>query len=267
MLLPLIGGCAKVDLSTLKVEAEASDALAVGEGAVWTITVANLGGAAIPVHDVDISQSLLAGVTLDEDRIEPRPQSARTVAPYRSFRIDQVLAPGQSLTIRLPVVARPPEADAGGEFAGDVDVCVDNFRQQTVQITYRVPTEATSTALRERPIDTPAAASAYVPQPADAVGSTDDGPEPPATDERDTEPTGQSEPDTEVGGGDAAPPGKPHEEPNTEAPTEPIPDEEPGPAGRPANVPSNSPAAPSAHGAGSQPGRRPPTAGHREPRR
>ncbi len=173
----LLGGCATVDLATVTVKVEASPVLLPGQAAEWQITVANAGPGDLAVQDLDIASSLLAGVVLDEARMEPVPEAGREVVDYRSLRLRQTVGPGEQLVIRLPVTAVVPDEQAATlDFAGDVDICVDNFRQQSARISYRIAAASAPADGEAAVLDTSTAA------PPTTVDGGQVGPERPADD-------------------------------------------------------------------------------------
>lgn len=233
-----LGGCAKVDLSALTVEAAVNPVLVPGESAEWVVTVVNAGSASIPIQDLDIAKSLLDGVVLDESRMQPPATAARDVVDYRSFRIGQDLAPGAELLIRLPVTAATPSAERESDtYRGDIDICVDNLRQRTVQVSYRVSTGDEQIAANESRDEAAAAEVLDVaPVPAGAPAAADQ--PAPVTDEAAARPaeTVDSDTPTSVVGprlpDDAGVQDRPAATPEPHA-EPPVPEPEPGPAPSP----------------------------------
>lgn len=128
-----LGGCAaQRELAFLAVPGPTEFQIGLDEVVNLRLTVQNTGAAPLTVRDVDIARSLLAGVDLLE--VEPVPtQPPLELRDYVVERIEQEIAPGGSLVVRLRLRGREP-----GRHSGEIDFSLANFASRSVPITATV---------------------------------------------------------------------------------------------------------------------------------
>ena len=115
---------------SVAVSVNAPATVKVGETFTLTVTITDLSGAARRVHDIDIAETLLEGLTITG--ISPTPASTSSMKGYAVYTMNApVPASGQT------VVTFTLKADAAGTFVGDVDTYVDSdlaFSTNTVAV-------------------------------------------------------------------------------------------------------------------------------------
>lgn len=122
----------RMEIKDANVHVAAPGRARVGEQFDIVVTVTDISGSGRRIHDIDVEETYLEGLSIV--RVTPEPRTTDSLVGYATHTMNVAVPASGAATVTFTV-----RAARAGTFSGDVDVYVDSdFAFETVRITTMV---------------------------------------------------------------------------------------------------------------------------------